>query len=326
MQSNIIKKLPAISGRTFVCGDIHGSFSRVEEFLEFINFNKETDRLISVGDIVDRGPQNEKSLALLHEPWFHAVKGNHEDLMLRFYGDQHGGEWWAPNGGTWGLKYCADIPYAGSYLIDNGIKVLVEKTKELPFMISVEKNDGSFYHVIHAELAGTPDDLITSEALRDEEKFNKISSKMDFDGVSVLWKRSVFYVFMRQHIDEHFLSKLKKAQSYGKYKTIFADDCDIVYSGHTIVRRPLQYHRQINLDTCAYGSYATSYHEGKTIPKWCGLTVTEPETNKFWLVNSYGIGEVEHIKIDPLSLDKQTELDDAFCPPVYSESNFDDNF
>ena len=63
---SIIKRLSAISGRTFVCGDIHGSWSCVERFLTEINFDKENDRLICAGDLIDRGPENEKCMSLLY--------------------------------------------------------------------------------------------------------------------------------------------------------------------------------------------------------------------------------------------------------------------
>ena len=40
---------PNLSGRDFVCGDIHGCFDLVESFLNKIGFDKTKDRLFSVG-------------------------------------------------------------------------------------------------------------------------------------------------------------------------------------------------------------------------------------------------------------------------------------
>jgi len=42
-------------GRDFVCGDIHGCFDQLEEKLSQVNFDKSTDRLFCVGDLIDRG-------------------------------------------------------------------------------------------------------------------------------------------------------------------------------------------------------------------------------------------------------------------------------
>lgn len=320
MTANIIKRLPKITGRTFVCGDIHGSYSRVEQFLEFINFDKATDRLIAVGDLVDRGPDNEKCLALLDEPWFHSVKGNHEDLMIRFVSNQRGGEWWFPNGGSWGSKHLTHTGSNSQLSFSQELKDLTAKSDSLPLMISVEQNDGTFFHVIHAELAGSPNDLITTEKLHDIEKFNNIASKQDFDGVSVLWKRSLFYAFCRMHLDGRFINKLKKAQTYGRFKTIFANDCEIIYSGHTIVKQPVQFHRQINLDTCAYGSYTNGDTDAQ---QWCGLTVTEPASGNYWLVNSSGVQSSEVLLIEPLEERFINEDDDVFSPLGSLGSNDD---
>jgi len=66
-------------------GDIHGHFSRLRLSLDAIGFDPARDRLFSVGDLVDRGPENEQALDWLAEPWFHAVQGNHEDYAIRHY-------------------------------------------------------------------------------------------------------------------------------------------------------------------------------------------------------------------------------------------------
>ena len=43
-------------GRDFVVGDLHGCFDHLRVMLEHIQFNRVTDRLFCVGDLVDRGP------------------------------------------------------------------------------------------------------------------------------------------------------------------------------------------------------------------------------------------------------------------------------
>ena len=41
------------------------------------------DRLFSVGDLVDRGPESEQVLDWLDKPWFHAILGNHDFMAFR---------------------------------------------------------------------------------------------------------------------------------------------------------------------------------------------------------------------------------------------------
>jgi len=65
-------------GRDFAVGDIHGHFTRLQAALEAVDFAPEVDRLFSVGDVVDRGPESERVLDWLAQPWFFAVQGNHE--------------------------------------------------------------------------------------------------------------------------------------------------------------------------------------------------------------------------------------------------------
>jgi hypothetical protein len=45
-------------GRDFVVGDIHGCFSKLSAELERLRFDRDVDRLFSVGDLVDRGPES----------------------------------------------------------------------------------------------------------------------------------------------------------------------------------------------------------------------------------------------------------------------------
>ena len=61
-------------GRDFVVGDIHGMFQHLTELLEQIEFDEGSDRLFSVGDLVDRGPESHRALEWLDKPWFYERK------------------------------------------------------------------------------------------------------------------------------------------------------------------------------------------------------------------------------------------------------------
>ena len=73
-------------GRDLVVGDLHGHRSLLEQELDRLGFDPSCDRVLSVGDLIDRGPESFETLSLIDEPWFHAVLGNHELMLLNFLG------------------------------------------------------------------------------------------------------------------------------------------------------------------------------------------------------------------------------------------------
>ena len=70
-------------------------------------FDTEKDRLFSVGDIIDRGPDSEKCLTLIDEPWFHMVRGNHEQMLIDACKNGEGYDWWNSYG-AWSKWICQD--------------------------------------------------------------------------------------------------------------------------------------------------------------------------------------------------------------------------
>ena len=71
-----------MGSRTIVIGDIHGCYDELEDMLAEVRFDGD-DRLISVGDLITKGPKNREVLErFMSEPQFSAVMGNH-DLALR---------------------------------------------------------------------------------------------------------------------------------------------------------------------------------------------------------------------------------------------------
>lgn len=72
------------AGRDLIVGDVHGHFTKLQAALDAVGFNPAEDRLFSVGDLVDRGPECDQALEWLAKPWFHAVSGNHEDMAIRW--------------------------------------------------------------------------------------------------------------------------------------------------------------------------------------------------------------------------------------------------
>ncbi|MFM0163799.1 metallophosphoesterase [Paraburkholderia sediminicola] len=90
-------------GRDFAVGDVHGVFSKLSRALDAIKFDPAVDRLFSVGDLVDRGPESDQALDWLAHPWFHAVRGNHEQMAIDFAYGMLPSHHYVRNGGGWNV-------------------------------------------------------------------------------------------------------------------------------------------------------------------------------------------------------------------------------
>jgi RNA ligase len=71
--------------RHIIVGDVHGCLDELRELLDGLQFDPASDVLMSVGDIVDRGPRIRETVEFLFGlPAFHMVLGNHEYKLLRY--------------------------------------------------------------------------------------------------------------------------------------------------------------------------------------------------------------------------------------------------
>lgn len=70
--------------RIIVVSDIHGCFKTFMKLLDTVNYNKETDILISVGDIIMKGPDSKAVVQwfLSNRKNVYCVRGNHEEKQL----------------------------------------------------------------------------------------------------------------------------------------------------------------------------------------------------------------------------------------------------
>jgi len=129
-------------GRDFFVGDIHGQYDLLMEAMQGVAFNKKSDRLFSVGDLIDRGVDSFKCLSLAFEPWFYGVRGNHE-MLARDALEKGGRHWdlWLANGGTWVF----------SENVKEVKQILGEALRHLPYAREVELEDGKRIGMVHAE-------------------------------------------------------------------------------------------------------------------------------------------------------------------------------
>jgi serine/threonine protein phosphatase 1 len=126
-----------VAGRDFAVGDIHGHFTRLQATLDAAGLNPSVDRLFSVGDLIDRGPECRDVLDWLDKPWFHPVRGNHDDYVVCF--DTCDLDSWIGNGGSWftDLSQLEKQAFAAQFA-------------KLPIAIEVETAQG-LIGIVHAD-------------------------------------------------------------------------------------------------------------------------------------------------------------------------------
>jgi hypothetical protein len=109
--------------RIFVIPDIHGEFALLKKIVDFLitvaKLDLTRDKLIFLGDMIDRGPQSNKVLEFImylqldHPDNVVALIGNHEDMCLDAHrtGLYSDFKYWGDNGGNETLKsFPGDIP------------------------------------------------------------------------------------------------------------------------------------------------------------------------------------------------------------------------
>lgn len=131
-------------GRDLIVGDVHGCFSKLAEALADVRFDPNAgDRLFSVGDLVDRGPQSEAALDWLAQPWFFAVSGNHEDMAVSFLDGQTPASLYGMNGGAWliGKTDAERLPFGDAF-------------RALPLAIELD-TPGGLVVLVHADVPST---------------------------------------------------------------------------------------------------------------------------------------------------------------------------
>lgn len=171
-------RLPANArGRDLVVGDLHGHRHLFEQQLDRLAFDPTRDRVLSVGDLIDRGPQSLATLSLIEEPWFHPVLGNHELMLLNFlgyYGSRlHSRKAYASGAGEWIHDAISANPKT--------IVRLADRVAALPLAMHV---DGDVpFNVTHGDLhpiGGRQDALLGDETICVHQADAATSSRISF--------------------------------------------------------------------------------------------------------------------------------------------------
>ncbi|MGU3523224.1 protein-serine/threonine phosphatase [Enterobacteriaceae bacterium C23F] len=125
----------------WLTGDLHGCFEQLMSALKARQFNPYKDLLISVGDLIDRGPDSLKCLELIGEKWVTAIRGNHEQMAMEALKHRQL-PLWELNGGEWFEQ--------SSPAEQEKARRLLMECEQLPWIIEVDTAAGT--HVVaHAD-------------------------------------------------------------------------------------------------------------------------------------------------------------------------------
>lgn len=197
--------------RVFVVGDIHGEITMLNDKLSEIGFDKESDTLISVGDLIDRGEDSLACLALIQEPWFKSVRGNHEELMINsvLHEDDNHIACWIQNGGGWYFNLNQEDKMYANDLAN------IAKS-ELPYVIEL-KYKGKKIVICHADFPRNE----YNGSIENEDLFY------------IVWSRDRINKLIKHNVSD----TIKGA--------------DMFIFGHTPIRKPLHADNCIWIDTGA---------------------------------------------------------------------------
>jgi serine/threonine protein phosphatase 1 len=212
----MFKQFDYSGGRTFVVGDIHGEFGLLEDALYKLDFDRSQDHLYSVGDLVDRGPASHAAIKYLREPWFHAVRGNHEQMVI----DAGGTYWHTSNGGQW----FADLD-------DNTQAKTVAAFKNLPYIMQFTSPSGKQIGVVHA--------AFNFDSWHDIDAILSHCNVCDSDYNPLLWDR-----------DQVRRAKYSTADN----NDFVVKGIDHIYCGHTPIGYPLTRGNISWIDTGAFAT------------------------------------------------------------------------
>jgi serine/threonine protein phosphatase 1 len=99
--------------RSFIIGDIHGNYEPMMELFHKVNLDYNNDFLISLGDLVDRGPESVRVVdELMAISNFTFVMGNHDYWFYEYLKSGSQAPEWLFQGGKQTLKNYSDNPGA----------------------------------------------------------------------------------------------------------------------------------------------------------------------------------------------------------------------
>ena len=260
-----VRVKPNLTGRDFVVGDVHGQMEMLDRLLRAVGFDRNFDRLFSLGDLIDRGPDSERLMRLFHqEPALHCIRGNHEELLLASRFNPVYRRVWERNGGDW-----ADD------LSDAQLAELSAMVERMPLVMELDLCDGRRVGLVHAEVPPGMDwDTVRRVQAGPADQVDDQDSNLES---SLLWGRRRFnaLALMAQNPEAEDVDEDERARAARAVAPV--DGIDLVMVGHTIIpaRRPARSGNVMFLDTGAYKA------DGR-------LTLAEPSADRYWQCDRNG--------------------------------------
>lgn len=168
--------------RFFIIGDIHGNFEPLQSLIrKILKEITPEDRIIFLGDYIDRGVHSfevvELLLALSKCYPVIFLKGNHEDMMLKYLKGAPGGEYYLVNGGIETIR--SYKRHCGSFTLPEPHREFFEN---LDFYF-----EGSDFIAVHAGLHPA------RKSLQEQQEYDMIWIRDIFYHADKKWEKTVIF-------------------------------------------------------------------------------------------------------------------------------------
>lgn len=212
-----------ISGKDYICADIHGHFSVLQNALNNVGFNPLFDRLFCLGDLIDRGDESHLAIEWLAKPWFFAIQGNHERMLINTVERKSESLWqqWMMWGGNWAEDLEA-----------SELEQFYNAFSNLPIAMEIELDDDRKIALVHAELPDTCDWNDVKKLLLSIDCSNVETIRLTSD---MLWSKN---------------QPLLPRETWDQVEPV--KNIDHVFHGHTIVENYLTIANRTFMDLGAY--------------------------------------------------------------------------
>lgn len=228
------------SGTDYFVGDLHGEGHLLDAALEHLGFNWKTDRLLSVGDLVDRGHSHRHLFkTIIGQPNFYSVLGNHDvhcwSLLQSYFND---GVWPKDPESEWIREFQSDDVWA----IRNFLR-------GLPLAIHVTLSNGLRVGVVHADV---PDRMVSFSDLANisRDYLPMLTAKSPIRSLLLGRTRAMIAgSLLRDYARNDVQSDLANAQRLNEV----GNDLDLIICGHSLcwTHRPFHMGNWLFLDTGA---------------------------------------------------------------------------
>lgn len=261
--NSFVELPPNTKGRDFIVGDLHGRADRLMQGMDLVDFQPDQDRLIAVGDLIDKGRDGEALLRTLQtESWFVSVLGNHEAMMREAErGDHRYWVEWARNHNQWALHVSPAV-----------MKELLAIVDRMPVALELPLADGRRIGVIHGEVPPESSwEIVRSARAGKHEAWDYDANTV---GGSLLWGRRRAKAGYRTRLNPRgkALPAATRVRTWQALQPV--PGIDLVVAGHTRIGLPAM---PMVATNCVFLETAAFLPQG-----W--LTLLDPLNGCFWQV------------------------------------------